>query len=373
MPRQSPRLVTKLKMPPRPARVARIPVLDRGILDLGVVEGDKLHHRGMQLVLVAHRRGAAFEIAHIGALVGDDQRALELAGIALVDAEIGRQLHRAAHARRHIDERAVGEHRRIERGEEIVADRHDRAEIFLHQLGMLVHRFRDRHEQHAGLGQLGLEGGGDGNGIEHRIDRDPAIAVAALAPLTFLARLVCGLLDAEQRLALAQRNAELLVGAQNFRIDLVERLRRRLRRGIVIDVLIVDRAVFDLGPFRLMHGEPAAIRIEPPVQHPFRLVLLCRDEADGVFGKAFRRLLGFDLGLESILILVDVDPADLVHRLLHCRHSSLRSRFQGPRVGCVRMVRCAFVSVHPFQPFESFKRLRNPSFIEPFRQLCPAP
>ena len=131
--------------------VARIPVLHGRILDLGVVERDQLDHRGVQLVLVAHRRGAAFEIAHIGALVGDDQRALELAGVLLVDAEIGRQLHRAAHARRHVDERAVGEHRRIERGEEIVGDRHHRAEILLHQLGMLAQRLRDRHEDHAGL------------------------------------------------------------------------------------------------------------------------------------------------------------------------------------------------------------------------------
>ena len=101
--------------------VAGIPVLHRRILDLGVVERDQLDHRGVKLVLVAHRRGAAFEVAHVGALVGDDQRALELAGVLLVDAEIGRQLHRAAHARRHVDERAVGEHRRVERGEEVVA------------------------------------------------------------------------------------------------------------------------------------------------------------------------------------------------------------------------------------------------------------
>ena len=201
--------------------VARIPVLDGRILDLGVVERDQLDHRRMQLVLVAHRRRAAFEIAHIGAPVGDDQRALELAGVALVDAEIGRQLHRAAHARRHVDERAVGEHRRIERGEEIVADRHHRAEILLHQIGVLLQRLRDRHEEHAGLGELGLEGGRDRNRIEHGIDSDAAIAAAALA-LAVLARRP---LHAEQHLLLAQRDAELLVGAQDLRIDLVERLR----------------------------------------------------------------------------------------------------------------------------------------------------
>ena len=44
----------------------------------------------MQLVFVALRRGAAFEIAHVSAFIGDDQRALELTGLPGVDAEIGR-------------------------------------------------------------------------------------------------------------------------------------------------------------------------------------------------------------------------------------------------------------------------------------------
>ena len=111
--------------------VARIPVLDGRVLDLGVVERDQLDHRGVELVLVAHRRGAALEIGDVGALLGDDQRPLELAGVPLVDAEIGRQLHRAAHALGHVDERAVGEDRRVERRVEIVGHRHDRAEILL--------------------------------------------------------------------------------------------------------------------------------------------------------------------------------------------------------------------------------------------------
>ena len=62
-------------------RVAGIPVLHGRVFDLGVVERDQLDHGGVQLVLVAHRRGAAFEVAHVGALVGDDQGALELAGL----------------------------------------------------------------------------------------------------------------------------------------------------------------------------------------------------------------------------------------------------------------------------------------------------
>ena len=43
--------------------VARIPVLHRRIFDLGIVQRHQLDHRGMQLVLVALGRGAAFEIA----------------------------------------------------------------------------------------------------------------------------------------------------------------------------------------------------------------------------------------------------------------------------------------------------------------------
>ena len=59
--------------------VARIPVLHGRIFDLRILVRDQLDDRGMELVFVALRRGAAFEIADIGALVGDEQRALELA------------------------------------------------------------------------------------------------------------------------------------------------------------------------------------------------------------------------------------------------------------------------------------------------------
>ena len=78
--------------------VARVPVLHGGVLDLGVFEGHQLDHGGVQLVLVAHRRGAALEVRDVGALVGDDEGALELSGVGGVDAEIGGELHRAAHA-----------------------------------------------------------------------------------------------------------------------------------------------------------------------------------------------------------------------------------------------------------------------------------
>src|SRR3954467_10783444 len=51
--------------------IAGVPVLYRRIFDFGIVERHQFDHGGVQLVLVALRRGAAFEIADIGALVGD--------------------------------------------------------------------------------------------------------------------------------------------------------------------------------------------------------------------------------------------------------------------------------------------------------------
>src|SRR5690554_8235127 len=41
------------------------------------------------------RRGAALEIRDLGALLADDQGALELAGVGGVDAEVGGELHGA--------------------------------------------------------------------------------------------------------------------------------------------------------------------------------------------------------------------------------------------------------------------------------------
>src|SRR5690348_3128259 len=87
--------------------VAWVPVLHRRILDVGLFQRHQLHHRRMQLILVAHRRGAAFEVRNRRAFLGDDQRAFELAGMARVDAEVRGQFHRAAHAFRNEYERAV--------------------------------------------------------------------------------------------------------------------------------------------------------------------------------------------------------------------------------------------------------------------------
>src|SRR6185312_17098828 len=72
--------------------------------------------------------------------------------------------------------------------------------------------------------------------------------------------------------------------------------------------------------------QPAPIGLKPPGEHPLRLALLGRDKADDILGKPLRGLVGFDIGDESVLVLVDVDAADPLDRLLDGRHSLLRSR-----------------------------------------------
>ena len=153
--------------------VAGIPVLHRRVLDGRVVERHQLDHRRVELVLVAHRGRAPFEVAHRGALVGHQQRPLELPGLRRVDAEVGRQLHRTAHALGDVGERAVREDRRVERGVEVVGGRHHRAEVLADQLRMLPHRLGERAEDDPELGQLVLEGRGHRHGVEHRVDRHP--------------------------------------------------------------------------------------------------------------------------------------------------------------------------------------------------------
>ena len=213
--------------------VARVPVLDGRVLDGRLFERDQFDHRRVQLVLVAHRRRAAFEVADEGPILGDDQRPLELPGVGRVDAEVGAQLHRAAHALGDVGEAAVAEDGRVERGEEVVGVRHDRAEVLLHQLGMVVHGLAERAEDDALLGQRRAEGRAHRHRVEHGVDG-----------------------DARQDLLLVERDAQLVEGLAQLGVDLVEAVEDRLllRRRVVADGLVVDRVVVDVVPRRLGHA-----------------------------------------------------------------------------------------------------------------------
>ena len=87
----------------------------------------------------------------------------------------------------------------VQRRKEVVRVRHDRAQILLHQLRMLLHGLGKRAEDNSQLRQLLLESRRNRDAVEDRIHR-----------------------HAGQQLLLAQRDAQLLVGAQNLRIELVQ-------------------------------------------------------------------------------------------------------------------------------------------------------
>ena len=265
-------------------------------LDGRVLVGDQLDDRGVQLVLVALRRRAAFEIADRRALVGNDQRPLELPRVLGVDAEIGGELHRATHALRDVDEAAVAEDRGVERGEVVVGVRDHRTDVLLDQLGMILHRFRERAEDDAELGQLAAERRRDGHRVEHRVDG-----------------------DVREQLLLLDRDAQLVEGRANFRIDLVEAIELLFfgRRRVVAHALIVDRFVLDVLPVRLFHFQPRAERLEAPLEQPLGLALLRRDQAHHVFVEADRDDVLLDVGDEPVLVFGIRQFFDLLCRGAH--------------------------------------------------------
>ena len=74
----------------------------------------------MQLVGIAHGRGAAFEIADVAAFVGNDQGALKLTGLRSVNPKVGRKLHGATNSLGNITKRSIAEDRGIERCKEVI-------------------------------------------------------------------------------------------------------------------------------------------------------------------------------------------------------------------------------------------------------------
>ncbi len=194
----------------------------------------------MELVGLSEWRSATFEIRDVCTFVGDYQRAFELTGIGGVDAEVGHQLDRATNSRRDVRKRTVAEDGRIQAGEEIVGVRHNRTQVLLYKIRVIFDRLAERTEDDAEFAELLLEGGRNRYRIEHCIDRYPG----QLRP--FL-----------------ERNAELLESSQHFRVDIVEALGRfgnRLRRGVVVDVLVVDFRILDVRPLGLAFG---VVQLDP--------------------------------------------------------------------------------------------------------------
>ncbi len=175
---------------------------------------------------------------------------------------------------------------------------------------MLAHRLGKRAEDDPHLVQLGLEGRRDRNRVEDRVHR-----------------------DAGERRPLVQRDAQLLVGLEELRIDVGEGLRPvllRLRRRVVDDRLIVDRRIVDVLPGRLGHGEPVAIGLEAPLEEPLGLPLESGDLPHRLFRKAGRQGLLLDVGDETELVLLGRQLLDG----LGIGRGHLFSNFNAIRFGC---------------------------------------
>src|SRR6202042_3281996 len=121
------------------------------------------------------------------------------------------------------------------------------------------------------------------------------------------------------------RDAKFGVRPQQLRVDLVERPRgwRRFWRREVIHVLVVDRRIVNARPFRFFHRLPTTKSLEPPVEQPFRLNLLLRNEPNGVLSQALRGQIGLDRADEAIFVSVDLNRAYAIDGLLDGRHELL--------------------------------------------------
>ena len=86
------------------------PVLDGRVADLGARQRDDLDDRRVERVGRVDRRRAALDVVDLGALVDDDQRPLELAGVLAVDPEVGLERQRDLDALGHVHERAARPH-----------------------------------------------------------------------------------------------------------------------------------------------------------------------------------------------------------------------------------------------------------------------
>ena len=240
---------------------------------------DDLDHGRVQRVAGVDRRRAAFDVVHLRALVGDDQGALELAGVLGVDPEVGLERHLALDARRDVDERSTRPHRRVECRELVVAGRDDRAEVLLDQVGVLAQGGVHVAEQDALLGQ-----------------------VVAVLVIDDFALVLGG--DTGQVHPLGLGDAQLFVGAHHLFGELVPVVDLlALGAQVVVDVLEVDVGHVDgepLGHRLLLEQAQAALT---HLGHPARLTLPPRDLIDDA---------GVDAALGREGVLDFIAPSEVV-------------------------------------------------------------
>ena len=219
------------------------------------------------------RRRAALDVVHVAALVGDDQRPLELAHVLGVDAEVGLQRHLHVHARRHVHERAARPHRAVQRRELVVVGRDDRGEVLAHEVLVLAQARVHVHEDHALLLEV----------LAHLVVDDLGLVLGA---------------DAGEELALGLGDAEAVEGLLDVVGDVVPRALGALGGAHeVVDVVVVDLGQERGAPGGLLAGEEVVERLEAEVAHPLRLGLELGDLRDDLGVDALGRLVEVVLGV----------------------------------------------------------------------------
>ena len=236
----------------------------------------------MQLVFVALRSSATLHIAHVGLLVGHNQRTFKLACASGIDAEIARKLHGAAHPFGNIAERPIAKHSRIQRGKEVVAYRHHRPKVLLHKVGVLLHRLTNGAEQDTLLLQHLLRG----SLHRHRVHNS----------------IVC---HASQLFLFAQRDTQFVERSQQLGVHLVKALLQLalLWCGVIDDILIVHLVVLQVRPIGFLHRLPFTESLQTKLQQPVGLVLFLRDKTHHVLVKAFSDGVCVDIGHKAPFIL----------------------------------------------------------------------
>ena len=270
------------------------PVLDGCVPAAATLLHDDFHHSGVQRVRLVNRRGATLHVVHVRIFIDDDQRALKLAHVFRVNAEV--RLQRDVHVdpRRNVDEGATRPHSGVERRELVVASRNDGAEVLLKQV-------------------LVLTQGGVG------VNEDDTLFLQVLADLVVNhLGFVLGGNAGDETLLLRLGDAELVVGALNVLRQVVPRGRLLLGRAhVVLDVVKVD-----VGKIRAPRGHRLLLEnfqcLRALVQHPLRLALDTGDVAHHIFVQATARSCAGSVGIVPTVV-VGTDRLDdfvVVHRPL---------------------------------------------------------
>src|SRR5699024_5544314 len=241
------------------------PVLDRRIAAAAALLHDDLDHCGVQGVGLVDRGGAALDVVNVGVLVDDDERALELAHVLRVDAEVGLQRDVHVDSRWHVDEGTTGPYGGVQSGELVIARGNHGAEVLLEQLRVLLQGGVGVDEDYALLLQVLTDLVVHNLGLVLRGDTGDE----ALALRLWDAQLVVGVLNVLRQVLPARR---LLLGGADEVLDLVEVDARQVRAPGGHGLLVED-----------LEG------LQATLEHPLRLVLLGRNIPDDVLVQATAR------------------------------------------------------------------------------------